>query len=114
MPGRSRKKSGAGGLDPGHPGYLHTERLRDSERTTRKPLPLWDRVKFLALLVLLWLVLVWSDMANNPVIGFVDAARQQLHEALWRSCASCTSWWPSTGRPTTGCGAGASSAVPTG
>jgi cell division protease FtsH len=83
MPGRSRKKSGAGGLDPGHPGYLHTERLRDSERTTRKPLPLWDRVKFLALLVLLWLVLVWSDMANNPVIGFVDAARQQLHEALW-------------------------------
>ena len=34
-------------------------------------------LQLLALLVLLWLVLVWSDMANDPVIGFVDAARQR-------------------------------------
>ena len=57
MPGRSKK---SGTVGPGHPAYLHTERPKDSERTTRKPLALWDRVKFLLLLVLLWLVLVLS------------------------------------------------------
>jgi cell division protease FtsH len=82
MPARSRKP-GAGGPSPGHPGHVHVERLRDSERPTRKPMAMWDRLKFLALLVLLWLVLVWSDMANNPVIGFVDAARQQVTLAAW-------------------------------
>jgi cell division protease FtsH len=82
MPARSRKP-GAGGPSPGHPGHVHVERLRDSERPTRKPMVMWDRLKFLALLVLLWLVLVWSDMANNPVIGFVDAARQQVTMAAW-------------------------------
>ncbi len=82
MPARSRKP-GAGGPSPGHPGHVHVERPRDSDRPTRKPMAMWDRVKFLALLVLLWLVLVWSDMANNPVIGFVDAARQQVTLAAW-------------------------------
>ncbi len=82
MPARSRKP-GQGGPSPGHPGHVHGERPKDSDRTTRKPLALWDRLKFLVLLVLLWLVLVWSDMANDPVIGFVDAARQQLTQALW-------------------------------
>ena len=82
MPARTRKP-GAGGPSPGHPGHVHVERLRDSERPTRKPMALWDRLKFLALLVLLWLVLVWSDMANNPVIGFADAARQQVTLAAW-------------------------------
>jgi cell division protease FtsH len=77
------KKAGAGGPSPGHPGHTHVERPRDSDRPTRKPLALWDRLKFLALLVLLWLVLVWSDMANNPVIGFMDAARQQITLAAW-------------------------------
>jgi cell division protease FtsH len=82
MPRRS-KKPGAGGPSPGHPGHIHFERPRDSERATRKPMAAWDRLKFLLLLVLLWLVLVWSDMANNPVIGFVDAARQQVTLAAW-------------------------------
>ena len=82
MPVRSKKR-GAGGQGPDQSRYVHVERPKDSERATRKPLPLWDRVKFLLLLVLLWLVLVWSDMANNPLIGFADAARQQLRTALW-------------------------------
>jgi cell division protease FtsH len=77
------KKPGAGGPSPGHPGRTHVERPRDADRPTRKPLVLWDRLKFLFLLVLLWLVLVWSDMANNPVIGFMDAARQQVTMAAW-------------------------------
>jgi len=82
MPARSGKP-GAGGASPPHPGHVHVERTRDSDRRTRKPLAPWDRLKFLALLVLVWLVLVWSDMANNPVIGFADAARQQVTLAAW-------------------------------
>ena len=42
------------GLQPGG------GRPRDDERTTRKPLALWDRLKFLILLMLLWFILVWS------------------------------------------------------
>jgi cell division protease FtsH len=82
MPARSRKRR-KGAPSPGHPTPIHTERPRDSERRTRKPLVFWDRVKFLALLALIWLVLVWSDMANNPLVGFVDAARQQVTLAAW-------------------------------
>jgi ATP-dependent Zn protease len=67
----------------GQPVYVHTERPRDSDRRTRKPLVFWDRVKFLLLLVLLWLVLVWSDMANDPIIGFKDAAREQVTKSAW-------------------------------
>jgi len=54
-----------------------------AEQRTRKPLAPWDRLKFVALLTLLWLVLVWSDMANDPIIGVADAARQQLTSARW-------------------------------
>ena len=53
------------------------------ERATRKPLPLWDRVKFLILLGIIWLVLVWAAMADNPLLPFVDAVRQQLQDAQW-------------------------------
>jgi cell division protease FtsH len=59
------------------------ERPRDDDRPTRKPLGLWDRVKFILLLSLIWLVLVWSSMADNPLLPFVDAARTQLREAAW-------------------------------
>src|ERR1700691_310440 len=58
-------------------------RPRDDERPTRKPLPIWDRVKFLLLLVLLWFVLVWSVMASNPLVGFVDAMRIEVTSGLW-------------------------------
>ena len=42
------------------------ERPRDEDRRTRKPLALWDRIKFLLLLTLIWFILVWSVMANDP------------------------------------------------
>ena len=58
-------------------------RPRDDERPTRKPLPIWDRVKFLLLLVLLWFVLVWSVMASNPLVGFVDAMRIEVTSGGW-------------------------------
>ena len=58
-------------------------RPRDDERPTRKPLPPWDRVKFLLLLVLVWFILVWSLMASDPLVGFVDAMRIQVTAGLW-------------------------------
>jgi cell division protease FtsH len=82
MPFRSRKSS-AGGPSPGHPAHTHIGRPRDEDRPTRKPLAPWDRLKFLALLVLVWLVLVWSEMATDPQVGFLDSARQQLRLAAW-------------------------------
>ena len=59
------------------------ERQRDEDRRTRKPLSFWDRVRFLLLLILAWFVLAWSAMANNPLIGFADAARIEARSASW-------------------------------
>jgi len=71
--------------DQGPPGAPppHSGRPRDEDRLTRKPLTVWDRIKFLLLLVLLWFVLVWSAMANNPLVGFSDAMRGQLRTGWW-------------------------------
>lgn len=44
----------------------------------RRPLVVWDRLKFSVLLVALWFVVVWYQMALDPILGFADAARQQL------------------------------------
>jgi cell division protease FtsH len=59
------------------------ERPRDFGRPTRKPLPFWDRVKFLLLLALAWFILVWSAMANNPLVGFSDALRIEVRTGWW-------------------------------
>jgi ATP-dependent Zn protease len=59
------------------------ERQRDEDRLTRKPLSFWDRVKFLLLLTLIWFILTWSAMANNPLMGFSDAARIEVRSAAW-------------------------------
>jgi cell division protease FtsH len=58
-------------------------RPRDDERTTRKPLALWDRLKFLILLTLVWFILVWSVMASDPIIGFTDAMRVEVTAGAW-------------------------------
>jgi cell division protease FtsH len=58
-------------------------RPRDSDILTRKPVPLWDRFKWLILLAIIWLLLVWSLMSNDPLVGFADAARIELHMAWW-------------------------------
>src|SRR5262245_44481675 len=44
---------------------------------------LWDRVKFLLLLGLIWWILVWSAMANNPLTGISDAIRTQVRAGAW-------------------------------
>ncbi len=55
----------------------------DAHRLTRKPLGLWDRIKFVLLLVLVWFVLVWSTMANDPLVGFADAMRIEVRTGWW-------------------------------
>jgi cell division protease FtsH len=55
----------------------------DALRLTRKPLGLWDRIKFLILLGLIWILLVWSVMANDPLVGFSDAVRIEVRTGWW-------------------------------
>ena len=56
------------------------------ELPRRKPLPWWDRMKFLLLLTIVWFVLVWARMADNPILPFVDAVRDA---AAGRSPGCC-------------------------
>ena len=58
-------------------------RPRDEDWLTRKPLAIWDRIKFLVLLGLVWLILVWSAMANDPLVGFSDALRIEVRTGYW-------------------------------
>jgi len=48
------------------------------DRLTRKPLVPWDRLKFIVLIAGVWFIVVWFKMANDPILGFSDGARQQL------------------------------------
>ena len=53
-------------------------RLLAAARQTRRPQAVWDRVKFIVLFVGVWFLVVWYQMSTNPILGFSDAARQQL------------------------------------
>jgi cell division protease FtsH len=59
------------------------EHAPEPEAKTRKPLSLWDRFKFLLLLGLAWLILLWASMANNPILPFTDAVRLQVRSSWW-------------------------------
>jgi cell division protease FtsH len=58
-------------------------RPREEDVLTRRRTSFWDRIKWLALLAIIWLLLVWSLMSNDPLVGFVDACRIQVREAYW-------------------------------
>ncbi len=58
-------------------------RPRDEDWLTRKPLAPWDRIKFLVILTLVWFILVWSAMANNPLVGFSDALKIEVQTGYW-------------------------------
>ena len=64
-------------------GQTPTEAGKRFTGPARKPLPLWDRVKFLILLGGLWFLLVWALMAENPLIGFQDAWIERTQSARW-------------------------------
>ncbi|MDT0348194.1 AAA family ATPase [Pseudonocardia charpentierae] len=52
-------------------------------RATRPKAPLWHRIRLLLLLGLIWLVVVWAAMADNPLLPFVDAVRIHVVESQW-------------------------------
>ena len=72
-----KKARAAAGLPP--PGG----RPRDEDLLTRKRLAFWDRIKFLVILALIWIILVWSVMANDPIVGFSDAVKIEVRTGYW-------------------------------
>jgi len=58
-------------------------RLRDSDRKTRVHLSPIDRFKFLLIFGLVFLVLVWADMSNNPILNFSDAFKENANSRWW-------------------------------
>jgi hypothetical protein len=44
---------------------------------------IWDRTRLLLLFVLLFMIIVWAQVADNPLITFSDAFRIQTHESQW-------------------------------
>jgi ATP-dependent Zn protease len=56
----------------------HRSVPRWKERGTRKPLPWWDRIKFLLLLNALFFVLVWNEYLRIEPLGTWDAAINQI------------------------------------
>jgi cell division protease FtsH len=67
-------------------GMDRPSRPRPSQRETRAPLAMWDRVKFLLLLGLLWvsgLAVVWAASVNPLGGPFSDAVRIALVDYAW-------------------------------
>jgi ATP-dependent Zn protease len=58
-------------------------RPRAEDVLTRRRLSFWDRSKWLILLVAIWLILVWTLMGNDPLVGFLDACRIQVRTGWW-------------------------------
>ena len=78
--------NGTPGLSPPGTGPASTEytsRIRDEDRTTRKPLSFWDRSKFLVMLGVAFGVLLWAELVDNPIIPFNDALRDTVQSKWW-------------------------------
>ena len=58
-------------------------RPRDDERTTRKPLAWWDRVKFLFLLAALFFFMVWAETGDNPILPVSEAINHVARTRWW-------------------------------
>ncbi|CAB4344541.1 unannotated protein [freshwater metagenome] len=61
----------------------NSSRQRDGDRTTRVHLSIYDRAKFLLLFTLVYLILVWAAMADNPILSFSDAASEIARGKTW-------------------------------
>jgi ATP-dependent Zn protease len=55
----------------------------DREPRTRKPMSTWDRSKILLGLALVWLVMFWSLVVDNPIIPVADAFNQAIADRWW-------------------------------
>lgn len=58
-------------------------RQRDSDRKTRVHLSLYDRIKFILLFVIVYLVLVWASLADNPLLSVGDAFNEITRTRTW-------------------------------
>lgn len=61
----------------------NSSRQRDSDRTTRVHVSIYDRTKFLMLFTLVYLILVWAAMADNPILSFADASSEIVRGKTW-------------------------------
>src|SRR5512146_2038898 len=61
----------------------HSGRPREEDILARKRMSWSAHVKWLVFLAVLWFLLVFSLMGDNPLIGFVDAARVETRLAFW-------------------------------
>jgi cell division protease FtsH len=75
--------AGAAAGAPIPEGPQHHEPPPEKYEAKRKRASWWDRLKILLLLAVAFFVIVWSQVADNPLITFVDALRIQLVEAQW-------------------------------
>ncbi|MEI6867021.1 MAG: AAA family ATPase [Actinomycetes bacterium] len=60
-----------------------TSRPRDTDRKTRIHLSFYDRVKFLLFFLLVFVVLTWAQLADNPLLNLHDAAIDGLQRRWW-------------------------------
>ena len=60
-----------------------TSRPRDSDRATRIHLSFFDRIKFFLLFIVVYVVLVWASLANDPILTIHDAIINNLHSRWW-------------------------------
>src|SRR5919204_3708332 len=58
-------------------------RPREEERTTRKRLPWWDRVKILAVLAVVFGLSVWGEVGDNPILPVSEAVNNVLRTRWW-------------------------------
>ena len=58
-------------------------RPRDTDRKTRIHLSFYDRVKFLLLFGITYLVLTWSSLAENPILSVEDALNETARSKSW-------------------------------
>ncbi|MDP8971348.1 MAG: AAA family ATPase [Actinomycetota bacterium] len=61
----------------------YRSRQRDDERHTRKPMALWDRVKLLLLVAVIFALLLSNTTSTNPIIGWNDAVNATVRSAAW-------------------------------
>ncbi len=58
-------------------------RIKDDERKVRIHLTPFDRTKFLSLFTITFLVLVWADLADNPLLSFSDGVSAGVSKRGW-------------------------------
>ena len=65
------------------PSREFVSRPRESERTTRRPLGWWDRIKFLLLFTGLFFFFVAAEMSDNPLLPFREAFNMTVSGKWW-------------------------------